>query len=175
LLFSFLNPDQKRPIICTSPEPISVDSKVSSTYLTSSDSRLLLHKSNDETVPLTTSQGWYLPPNPKLPPSGYDKDTDNIQASYSSSSQPCKPGHRLRSEVISKSEGRTFRQSESYSKLRSRMQSQHAQNAVGTETAVTQEPPPLPPKPKKDATQDRTSESSVTSVYQRTHPLPPKR
>ena len=187
---------------------MSVDPDVSSTYLTSGDSRQLVR--TDQTVPPTASQGWYMPPSTKpkgIPTSCVhtDKITPSIDNSVcsSSNSQPpspsCEklsaPNHdsfsnqaefRLRSEVISKSQITTYRQSESFSKLKSKKLNgrshvtQPSQNAGGTET---QEPPPLPPKPKKfpssasvapPSMTDRTTSydsscSSLTSVYEHTN------
>ena len=191
--FSFLHPDQKRSILCDSIELVSVDPELSSTYLTSSDSHQLLQKLTDQSAPTTT--GWYLPSTPKSKgvSSSCGKHNNGMQESDCNGSELLygrpshnTPGFRLRSEVISKSEGGTFKQSESYSKLKNRKLSQQTQDAAGTETTDSQEPPPLPPKPKKFSLntnlspQDRvvaftSSESSVTSVYQRTQPLPPKR
>ena len=186
---------------------MSVDPEVSSPYLTSSDSRQLVHTTS--TVPPTASQGWYMPPSTKpkgIPTSCIhtDKITPSIDNSVCSSSisqlhsPSCKklfaPNHdsfnnqaefRLRSEVISKSQISTYRQSESFSKLKSKKLNsrshvtQPPQNAGGTDT---QEPPPLPPKPKKlsstasvapPSMTDRTTScdnscSSLTSVYQHT-------
>ena len=174
ILLSFIHPDEKKPIMSTPSESVSADPPVNCTYLRSSESRHLLR---DPNVPSQTCST----PKPK---GGCDK---SMQGSGTHPSwEHGKPEFRSRSKVISKSQGSTFRQSESYTKFKSKKLTQPTQEATGSETTDTQKPPPLPPKPDKlslNATMSphdevaafTNSESAVTSVYQLTQPLLPKR
>ena len=185
LFFSFLHSDWTSSTPLASVESVSVDLNISSGYLTSSDSRQLANTtSNDQTVALTANQGWYMPPATKT--EGTPSKTPGIENSTcSSSNSQCSPSSerlsapnhdsvnnqnefRSRSEVMSNPQITAFRQSESYSRLKSKKlnnRSHFTQPPLHDGSTETQEPPPLPPKPKKFSS---TASSTILPINDRT-------
>lgn len=171
LFFSFLHSDWTSSTPLKSVESVSVDLNISKSYLTSSDSRQLANTtSNGQTLSPTANQGWYMPPTTKPEGTPTDKKTPTIENSMcpsnnSQHSPSCErlsaPNHdsvnnqnefRSRSEVMSNSQITAFRQSESYSRQKSKKlnnRNHRTQPLLHDGNTETQEPPPLPPKPKK--------------------------